>query len=1221
MLTDLRVPRAVRFSLILVAVGLLVCTGMLAQTTIATGSIVGTVTDPSGAVVSGARVIVTNVDTGVPIDLTTNSAGAFNSGALNPGSYKVQITAKGFNTLTSTVNVQVGNTASVNAKMTLGQESTIVEVQASSLTVNTEQAEVQGVLTSNQIENLPVNGRNFLDLAQLEPGVQIQDGQNFDPTKAGFSSISFGGRFGRTARIEVDGVDVSDETVGTTTQDIPASAINEFQMSQSSLDLSNDLTSSGAVNVTTKSGTNHYHGEAFGLFRDRSVGGASTPGGGSLPLQRSQYGGNLGGAIIKDKLFFFADGERTKQDSSTPVLFPAPFDVLDGGISVPFRDNELMGRVDYNMHNVRMFYRYNYFKNSLPGTFGDGYSVYVNKDITRTHVIGADFNTGSFTNSIRFEYLKFQNQITDATKGTSLTLCCTGVTLDAVGNGFYSGPNPNAPQSTPQSNHQIKYDGGKQFHNHFLRYGMTYNRVQGGGFASFFGFAPRISWPQNAFALNFANDSCDPNGIGQVVYPDPGTPCYPGGVANPLNYPAARLRLGNGLGYNTLQPALGFPAGGLGPDNRIGIYVGDNWKVRSNLTLTFGLRYDRDTGRTDSDLPAISEINDNFPGWGNPVNQPNKNFAPQFGFAWDPKGNGKTVIRGGIGLFYENIIYNNVLFDRPYRLKTGAFNQTPYACYSGIPQTITANSGPMTPGDGICNSSALVSPEVGGDPTTGNATGYVPVGQAIAPMLGFWQQYLAGNPLDLNAPNPNYIGTGYLDQGLGVPLGLFGPGYKSPVSLQMNIGIQREIHKGMIFSADYLRNVETRTLLGVDINHDGSVKNFNQNAAQAAISTTNAAFGCGSGFDQASIDCAISGVQNEGVGAQMTDYAGNGLGDAADQGGVGCVAAIGMPCAFGGINPNQAASLFLLPIGRSVYNALQMKLSQNVTNPFRGIKALNFQVSYSLSRFENSGGGQGTGTTSDNDQDFVLQAADMEHPSRYFGPSLLDRTHQISFGGYANLPAGFQLGMLAHFYSPLSSSLTASDSGFGPGEIFRSDFTGDGTVSDPLPGTHFGQFDRGTNASNLTNLLTKFNSTSAGQATPAGQALISSGLMSLTQLQELQGVAQPICSSASTSTNCVPVVPGQQNFSWLRAFDLNLAYKLKIKERLTIEPSIAVFNLFNFGNFNLPPNTLSGLLTGGPGAVNGTARADLESFRIGNGTGVYALGAARQVEWGLKLTF
>src|SRR6266481_2448830 len=288
MLTNLRIPSAgLRFSVVLATILLLISTGLWAQSTVSTGSIVGTVTDPSGAVVNGAKVTVTNTATGQTIELVSNSAGAFNSGSLSPGNYKVQVAARGFNTVSTVTNVQVGNTSSINAKMTLGQESTTIEVQASSIQVNTEQATVQGVLTSSQIENLPVNGRNFLDLAQLEPGVQIQDGQNFDPTKAGYSSISFGGRFGRTARIDVDGVDISDETVGTTTADIPASAIDEFQISQSSLDLSQDLTSSGAVNVTTKSGTNAFHGEAFGFFRDHSF-AALSPGANDNYFQRHQ---------------------------------------------------------------------------------------------------------------------------------------------------------------------------------------------------------------------------------------------------------------------------------------------------------------------------------------------------------------------------------------------------------------------------------------------------------------------------------------------------------------------------------------------------------------------------------------------------------------------------------------------------------------------------------------------------------------------------------------------------------------------------------------------------------------------------------------------------------------------------------------------------------------------------------------------------------------------
>src|SRR5208337_3189860 len=383
-----------------------------AQSTVGTGSITGTVTDPTGAVVSGAKIVITNTGTGQALTLAANAGGAYASGSLDPGTYKVQVSAKGFSSVNETIAVEVGNTSTANIKLQIGQESQVIEVQASGVAVNTEQAEVQGILNSDQIENLPVNGRNFLDLAQLEPGVQIQDGQNFDPTKAGYSSISFGGRFGRTARIDVDGVDISDETVGTTTADIPASAIDEFQIGQSSLDLSNDLTSSGAVNVTTKAGTNTLHGEAFGFIRDHSF-AASSPGGNDYYLQRDQFGGSVGGPIIKNKLFFFADGERTKQDAFAAVSFAGtPFAPSSGGFSQPFRESNLLGKVDYNFGNgAKAFYRYSYFANSLFATFGLGYSVYDNKDYTRQHVVGVDFNTGSFSHSIRYSYLKFQNQI------------------------------------------------------------------------------------------------------------------------------------------------------------------------------------------------------------------------------------------------------------------------------------------------------------------------------------------------------------------------------------------------------------------------------------------------------------------------------------------------------------------------------------------------------------------------------------------------------------------------------------------------------------------------------------------------------------------------------------------------------------------------------------------------------------------------------------------
>ena len=282
-----------------------------AQGTAGTGSITGVVTDPQGAAVPGAKVTITNKDTGLSFDLSTNSSGVYNSGNVAPGNYVIKVQSANFKTTQVSSVVQIGQIASTNVKLELGSSATVVEVTAETTHVNEEQATVQDVLTAQDIDELPVNGRNFLDLAALEPGVQIQDGSTFDPTKNGYSSLSFGGRFGRTARIEVDGLDISDETVGTTTQNIAQSSIQEFQVASSGLDLSTELTSSGTVNVVTKSGTNQIHGGAYYYGRSDQLSARIAPE--DLAFGRKQFGGDLGGPIIKNRLFFFGDVERTDQ--------------------------------------------------------------------------------------------------------------------------------------------------------------------------------------------------------------------------------------------------------------------------------------------------------------------------------------------------------------------------------------------------------------------------------------------------------------------------------------------------------------------------------------------------------------------------------------------------------------------------------------------------------------------------------------------------------------------------------------------------------------------------------------------------------------------------------------------------------------------------------------------------------------------------------------------
>jgi hypothetical protein len=443
----------------------------------------------------------------------------------------------------------------------------------------------------------------------------------------------------------------------------------------------------------------------------------------------------------------------------------------------------------------------------------------------------------------------------------------------------------------------------------------------------------------------------------------------------------------------------------------------------------------------------------------------------------------------------------------------------------------------------------------------------------------------------------------------------------------MNIGVQREIRPGMIFSADFVRNVQTHYFLGIDENHTGDVHYFNKAAALQAISATNQLFNCGTGTDFGSIQCAIT------AGAQMTDYANNGLTTSADFNAV-CsfpsptVPGSHYPCAFAGINPNAPPLNFFKPIGRSVYNGLQTKLMQNVQQPFRGVRTLNFQVSYALSRFKNSGG---TGVTTASapvnaDQDFGVGALDNAAPNRYFGPSLLDRTHQLSFGGYADLPHGFGFSIMSHFWSPLSTSLVVPFTNLGRGEIFRTDFTGDGTADDLIPGTRVGSFDRGINSSNINKVLSNYNNTTALNLTPAGQVLRRSGLFTAAQL----GVGEALCYDNPThhpvNSLCaiappVPLAPpGQVNLSWLRALDLKITWSHKIRHWISVQPGVGIYNLANFANFDLPGNALNGLLTGGEGQINGTTSTGHNVNRVGVGTGVYALGAPRQIEFGLRLT-
>ena len=1184
-----------------VAVVLLALPSLLfAQATISTGNIQGTVIDPSGALLAGAKITVVSPETGQTSILTTTSAGFYASGALHPGPYVVKVESPGFKTVELTLVVQVGVTSSGNVRLQLGAATEVVQVQSSSVSVNTDQAAIQGVLTTQQIETLPINGRNFIDLAQLEPGVQTQDVGKLDG-RLGHAGISVGGRYSESTRVEVDGLDMSDDT-GSTLASFSTSAIQEFSLSQSTQDLSSESTNSGSVNIVTRTGTNALHGEGLYLFRDRSL-SANFNEGLHPPYQRHDFAGNLGGPVIKDKLFFFVNGERFKQDLGNPFIVLPPLNIGSAVINQPLRQSLLEGRLDYNIPKGTLFYRFAYDNTKA---VGDPPTTDRLVDNTPSHAVGINLSTGRYTHGIRFGYAKNVELLQSAPQ-PGMYNPLPQVTIDI--NDFGSGPNVNAPQTTYRDRKQIKYDGTRIFTAHLLRYGFSYTRIMSLRAQNYNGAGPSVNSQVTPDTETFANNSCGTN-----------TPCFAGGQSNPLNYPIQTFGVGNGQGFSTEIPGFGLPAGANLPDNRIEWYVGDSWRVKPNFTLTYGLHYIRDTGITASDIapipcsainPALEPIpcNGNLldmfgPGLGARPSVPSRNFAPQVGIVWDVRNNGKTVLRAGASKVYS-ASSNASFLGRPQLLSQGLFNATQTVCPSGNLTFPTSGGGTQT----ISSVNGLdIASQVCG----------APIGNVAGDIVALQQQYQAATIAAGPQSNPLFVGNALAISG-NLP-GLDAPNYRTPYSYQMNVGVQHEIRRGTVLSADYVRNVSLHYPMVIDANHVGDARYLNKNAANNAINLTNESFGCPDGIG--GINCSIAN------GASIEDFAGYGLTSTTDFTFLPPSLAGLTPdtaAAFPGINPNVFEGLFNYPIGRAMYQALQVSLKQQAVHPLPFTKSMYLQVSHNLSRYlsplaYDAGDDQDGRTVGNNlSQNGATGAKDYRNPLSHFGPTAFDRTHQFSVGTTIDFVKPLRVGLIGHVYSPLSQSMVVLDQ-FRFGEIFHTDFGGDGTTGDLLPGTTVGAFGRSVKAGDLTAVLEKYNNTVAGTILPAGQSLINAGLFTKDQLIALGAVADrvPLGPNDPTPLN------NRAGLGWLKTVDLKISAPIKLGERVTIEPSAAAYNLFNFANFNIDPGQRpSSALRGTPNSVNGTANvmSQLNRFRASQGPSLFSLGTARQFEFGIKLSF
>ena len=1104
-----------------------------------TGAINGHVVDQNGAAVANATVKIKENATNRELTIQSNDQGFYEARNLPPGSYSVTVEQTGFSTATvENVVVQTGQVAKTDVSMTVGTVSgNVVTVQGTEaqLVVDTTRQTVDGVVTAEKIQQLPLNGRNFLDLAALQPSVRVQDGGNIDPTKVNaYRAVSVNGSSGTGTRVQIDGIDVTDETVGTTTANISTDAVQEFQLSRSSFDLSTSLTTTGAVNINTRSGSNEFHGSGFYFWRNQKIAARRFDEIEKGETSRTQQGFRVGGPIVKNKLFFFANGEHSSELAQNVVQINPPFPQFSAAQSLPIRARYWTGRIDWNVNDkIRAFYSHRY--NDDTSTGGTVLSPFQNVDWTIVHVLGADITGSTLTHSLRFGYVNFNNRIESQQLSVAFPTTPQGIPYQLNISDLSIGPNGLAPQQTYQDNKQFKYDGSWVHGNHTLRFGGEINRIILGGFANFAG------------PLSIFGDF----------------PATPVGAANdPLNYPLADFGTGPNSGFFTAKPAHGLPFGGHF-NWRTAWYVGDSWRVRQNFTLNLGIRHNRESNMFAEGAPRLPQLDRYGAGRGDVAKFPWHAFSPQVGFAWDPKGDGKTSIRGGFYLAYEMNIFNNSLFDEFARIATGIGPDTPPSTAvvgpTGAPIVVPISSTPC-PGAAQGNYTCLFG---------------LPIKNVLADVgrihLAVQQAYAA------NFPNydPNKGLSAFAALAGNTFGGQFPGDYRIPYSMQFNIGVQRELAKNTVLSVDYvrIRGVGLPFML-VDNEFRRDSRFFNETAARASLATR---LGVAPGdVNPQSIQNFINARTAAGLSTNISTFS----------------------LANDTIWPGFSSDLVrarLVQGGFSLYNGLQVQLNGRFAKDgmlsrfsigdrqlFHGV---DYTISYALSKAEAT---SGSGRT-----EFITNTS--RNNNRYnndFGPTGNDRTHIFGAGLIIGTIGGFNLNPTIRFLSapPLTLTVPNLDSFAVANTMFTTDLNGDGGTGtsprgDRLPGTQIGDFGSGIGSwQELNQIIATFNSTYGGTITPHGQRLLQAGIFSEAQLRSLGAFVKPIALVPESNP-----WPFQGRFST----DLRLTRAIRIKERFSIEPYLEVFNVFN----NTPKGTYNGLRGD---AVFGSLNAHYSSADIGD---------------------